>query len=54
MVRDTPQESKVVLVRFKSRKLQVKGRLNNTILAANARKVFYIPVEEYKGLTQIL
>ncbi len=44
-----PKEN-VVSVRFKSRKLKIKSRINNNVIACNKVKSFIISTEEYKNL----
>lgn len=46
-----PKESKVVFyLRYKSRKLKVKSRINNNVIACNKVKTFEIPTEVYQNL----
>lgn len=44
-----PKEN-AVSIRFKSRKLKIKSRINNNVIACNKVKTFVIPAEEYKNL----
>ena len=44
------KEINKVIVRYKSRKLQVKARVNNVILASNKVKSFEIPQAQYSNL----